>query len=519
MLVRFVARSAFKILAVLSMAAAGVAYADKPTDWPMFGQNVSNTASTTQSGISASSVGKLKPKWIYTTDGEVSARSAVVNGVAYFPDWQGRLYAVAANNGKQVWKVDLGTLLGFPAGSIHARTSPAVSNGIVYVGTQEGARLLAINAADGTLKWATQLEAADFAALITASPVVANGVVYTGVASNQEAYAAFIPGFTCCFARGSVAAVDATTGTVLWKTYTTPAGYSGVGVWGSNFVVDSTRKRLFVSTGNNYSTCTTAPCTSADNHVDSVLALDLTTGQIKWATKEVSWNQPFYNNGSDDWNVDCVFDASGPAPGPNCPSNAGPDFDFASAPNLITYKKSDGTTKTILGAGQKSGIYYAFDPDTGAELWRMQVGPGSSLGGMEWGSATDGTRIYVTIANLYGIPNGSGFGGSWAALNPDNGSIVWQTSEPNNAVVLGPATVADGVVYVSSLDGTAGAQTMVALDAATGNKLWGYSPGSSVNAGATIVNGIVYWGSGYAHLGIPGYTTNNKFFAFSVNGQ
>lgn len=519
MLFRSVAQSAFRLLALLSMAAAGVAYADKPADWPMFGQNVSNTASTTQSGISTSSVGKLKPKWIYTTDGEVSARSAVVNGVAYFPDWKGKLYAVAANNGKQVWKVDLGTLMGASAGSTHARTSPAVSNGVVYVGTQEGAWLLAISAANGSLIWKTQLETVDFAALITASPAVANGVVYTGVASNQEAYAAFIPGFTCCFARGSVAAVNASTGAILWQTATTIGGYSGAGVWGSNFVVDSSRNSLFVTTGNNYSTCTTAPCTSPDNHVDSVLALDLTTGAVKWATKEVNWNQAFYNNGSDDWNVDCVFDISGPAPGPNCPTNAGPDFDFASAPNLITYKKSDGTTKTILGAGQKSGIYYAFDPDTGAELWRTQVGPGSSLGGMEWGSATDGTRIYVTIANLYGLPNGSGSGGSWAALDPATGAILWQTSEPGNAVVLGPATVADGIVYVSSLDGSPTAQTMVALNAATGVKLWGYSPGSSVNAGATIVNGIVYWGSGYEHLGIPGYTTNNKFFAFSVNGQ
>src|SRR5262249_25004642 len=111
----------------------------------------------------------------------------------------------------------------------------------------------------------------------------------------------------------------------------------------------------------------------------------------------VTWNQGGVNDGSDDWNVNCALNlnfATNPPtpiapPGPNCPSGVpGPDYDFASAPNLITYK-SGGTTKTILGAGQKSGIYYAFNPDTGAVLWRTQVGPGSSLGGMEWGSATD----------------------------------------------------------------------------------------------------------------------------------
>ena len=61
--------------------------------------------------------------------------------------------------------------------------------------------------------------------------------------------------------------------------------------------------------------------------------------------------------------------------------------------------------------------------------------------------------------------------------------------------------------------------TMLALDASSGQTLWTYAAGSSVNAGASIVDGVVYWGSGYAHLGIPGFTTNNKFFAFSKNGQ
>ena len=124
----------------------------------------------------------------------------------------------------------------------------------------------------------------------------------------------------------------------------------------------------------------------------------------------------FYYSGSDDWNVACFV-----PPFTNCPQNPGPDYDFASAPNLVTYQGNQGP-KTILGAGQKSGIYYAFDPDTGAVLWRTQVGPGSSLGGMEWGSATDGKRIYVAIANFYGLPNASGYAGSWAIPRPGRSS-------------------------------------------------------------------------------------------------
>jgi polyvinyl alcohol dehydrogenase (cytochrome) len=251
--------------------------------------------------------------------------------------------------------------------------------------------------------------------------------------------------------------------------------------------------------------------------VDSILALDMGTGAIKWSTKAVTWNQPFVTNGSDDWNVACLV-GFGPGQG-NCPSDQGPDYDFASAPNLITYNTKSGSTKTILGAGQKSGIYYAFDPDTGAVLWQTQVGPGSALGGMEWGSASDGKRIYVAIANLYGIPYAGGNAGSWAALDPNTGAILWQVADPNGAIDIGPLAVAGGVVFASSMAGGLTAPTMLGLNANNGKTVWSYAPGSSVNAGAAISNGVVYWGSGYAHLGIPGFTGNNKFYAFSNNGK
>ena len=76
------------------------------------------------------------------------------------------------------------------------------------------------------------------------------------------------------------------------------------------------------------------------------------------------------SGGSDDFNLSCRE-----TPDTNCPMPIGPDLDFGAGANEITYKTSSGS-KTMIGAGQKSGIYYALDPDTGAELWRTQVGPG-----------------------------------------------------------------------------------------------------------------------------------------------
>jgi polyvinyl alcohol dehydrogenase (cytochrome) len=321
-------------------------------------------------------------------------------------------------------------------------------------------------------------------------------------------------------------ALNAITGAKIWQTFTAPAGYSGANVWGSNPVVDPSRQTVFVGTGNNYAvptsdptffTCmsaggTLATCISPDDYVDSILALDMKTGGIKWATRLMNWTSQF-TPGSDFWNVACVFQ------GKNCPVNAGPDYDFGSAPNEITYQTAKGP-KTIIGAGQKSGIYYALDPDTGKVQWQTQVGPGSSLGGIEWGSASDGTRIYVAIVNLlqmsYGTP-ALGNHGCWAALDPATGAILWQKAHPNGAMDLGPLAVANGVVYAPSMAGAPTAPTMFALDGATGNTIWSFAAGSSVNAGATIAENTVFWGSGYSHLPIPGMTGNTKFYAFTTH--
>ncbi len=485
-------------------------------DWPMFGRDTANSASAS-SGVRLDNISNLKMKWAATTGGDVSARAAVVNGVVYFPDWGGNLWALDAKTGKTIWSHQLSDY-GLPAKTV-SRTSPAVVDGTLYIGTQGGAWLVAIDACKGTLKWKTQLETVDTLAMITSSPAVVDGMIYEGVASNQE-FAAVEASFPCCTARGSIVAVDAYTGIVKWKTYTIPTGYSGGGVWGSNPVIDTNLHTLFIGTGNNYSaptdpayvSCvaggkTPAACQSPDDHVDSILALDLATGKIKWSQQMTQLSM-----GTDDWNVGCAV-----TPIENCPASPGPDFDFGSAPNEITYFTEWGP-RTILGAGQKSGVYSAFDPETGKLLWQTQVGPGSSLGGIEWGSATDGKRIYVAIANLYGIPYAGGSAGSWAALDPATGKILWQTPDPNKAVDLGPLAVANGVVYAESMAGAATAPTMFALDASTGKVVWNYAAGSSVNAGATLVGNQVFWGSGYAHLGIPGYTGGtNKFYMFSTD--
>jgi polyvinyl alcohol dehydrogenase (cytochrome) len=481
-------------------------------DWPMFGWNVSNNANNvTELGISRGNAPRLKPKWVATVGGDVSARAAVVNGVVYFPDWGGNLQALDGATGAVIWRNQMSSY-GLPANTV-ARSSPVVMNGSLYIGALRGGWLLAIDAATGALKWKTSLDTHPHA-IVTGSPTIANGVLYVGVASTEEGVAS-LPGYVCCSFRGSVAAVDAATGAILWKTYMAPPNYSGVAVWGSNPVVDVKHQVVVVGTGNNYATptdpayqtciangATEAKCLSGADRVDSVVALNIETGKIKWAKR--LWTQ-------DDWNTACLTQLPGTG---NCPTAAGPDYDFGSAPNEFFIGEL-----AVVGIGQKSGIYSVFDIDSGQMLWSRWVGPGSSQGGMMWGSATGGPGyIFVSIGDASGKAYAGGTAGSWAALDSQTGNVIWRTSDLHGAVDVAPVAAVNSVVFVGSMAAAAGQSNMYALDALTGHILWKFPSGGSVAAGAAISDGVVYWGSGYSHLGPP-YKGNNKFYAFSVDGK
>ena len=168
----------------------------------------------------------------------------------------------------------------------------------------------------------------------------------------------------------------------------------------------------------------------------------------------------------------------------------------------------DGLLGSLVFAGQKSGFAYALNPDTGALLWKVLPG-----GGMRFGSATDGKRIYV--ANRTSLDEEAG---SWSALDPPSGKILWTTHDPggpeNKAHAIGPVTVANDVVYAGSTN--ADGSTMFGLDAETGAILFSFNSGSPVAGGAAVNDGVVYWGSGYPPT--DSNTGDNRIFAFHFPG-
>jgi polyvinyl alcohol dehydrogenase (cytochrome) len=494
-------------------------------NWTSAGGDRQNTRSQpSESKLTVDNVASLVKQWEFTTEGDVSATPAVYDGHVYAPDWSGNLYSLDARTGAVQWQASIPAASGVPFDK--ARTTPAVTKDLVILGTQgsifapgggSGGQLLAFGRATGELVWRTQVDAHP-AAIITQSPTVFDGRVYVGVASQEETLAALAPGYQLSF-RGSMLALDLETGRILWKTYTAPTGYTGNAVWGSSPAIDTKRNQVLIATGNNYSVpqpvldCVVAAgddsdaqaaCLPADDHFDSILALDLVTGAIKWATRAIPY---------DAWTVDCIpFFGDGDL----CPDPAGPNYDFGQAPALFTLKTTGGKSIDLVGAGQKSGQYWALDPATGAVRWVTQAGPGGTAGGLQWGSAVDGNRIYTANANsdLVGwtLPSGETTDqGVWSGLDPRTGQILWQTTPPNGGSTSGPVTTANGIVFGCSLDPQG---YMYALNGDTGAVLWQFPSGGSCLSGASITNGTVYWGSGYSNFGFG--TPNNKLYAFGL---
>lgn len=492
--------------------------------WTSNAQNISNTRhQKTEHKISPDNVSSLVTKWVVTTGGDISATPSVDGESVYFPDSAGNLYSLDRESGLINWQTKISDYTGDERS--FARTTPTIYENLLIFGDQtgrafipgSGAQMFAVNKSNGDLVWATIVDNHP-SSIITASATVFGNTAYVGVASYEEAHAALIPGYTCCTFRGSVVALNVKTGEVIWKTYMTPEGFTGNAVWGSSPAIDPKRGSLYIATGNNYSapeaflTCVgdagedsdaQRDCLTPypDNYFDAVVALDLKTGQVKWANSVI----PF-----DVWTVECLFGL------PTCPDPQGPDFDFGQAPMLMNVKIGKKQTD-ILGVGQKSGVFWALNPNNGEVIWITQVSPGGIVGGLMWGSAFDGKQIYVSSANSgyqsWSLPNGDiTSSGIWSALDPASGEIVWQTANPATGNAGGAISVANKVVYACSQDPDG---HMYAMDAANGQVLWDFTSGGSCNAGAAIVDGHVFWGSGYAGFGPPN-TPNNKFYSFEI---
>lgn len=133
-------------------------------------------------------VGRATPeptrKWSYRTGGYITSSPAVVNGIVYVGSEDGSLYALDAASGRKQWSYRTESSLGG-----FLKSSPAVVKGVVYVGSFDYS-LYALDAASGRKQWSYQT-----GYYVASSPTVVKGVVYVG-SDDHSLYALALPGTT-----------------------------------------------------------------------------------------------------------------------------------------------------------------------------------------------------------------------------------------------------------------------------------------------------------------------------------
>jgi polyvinyl alcohol dehydrogenase (cytochrome) len=483
--------------------------------WSGWGVTPTNTRfqSTKQAGLTAAQVPHLALKWAFGFPDASSAwaQPAVAGGRVFVGSQNGTVYSLDAKSGCIYWtfSVQGGARTGMVIGPREGGRGSAV-----YFG-DTSANAYAVDAATGQKIWVRKVEEHPLAR-ITGTPTLYEGRLYVGVASYEEAQSAE-PDYRCCTFRGSLSALDVKTGAVLWKSYTMASepkpmtksasgktlwGPAGAGIWSSP-TVDAKRGVVYVATGNSYS----GP---EDPGSDAVLAFEIETGKLRWLRQTTP---------KDIFVIRCQPGSDNP----NCPAESGPDYDFGNAPILATL--ANGHDAIVIG--QKSGMGFALDPEKRGELlWQYRAGEGSSLGGMEWGSAVDADNAYFPVSDMT-RPKPGGL----HAVSLATGQRVWYAPPQPPKCAKGPGcnaaqstaiTVIPGVVFSPSNDGV-----LRAYSTKDGSIIWDFDTNrefqtvngvpakgaSMIGPGPVIADGMVYVNSGY--IGFGG-RAGNVLLAFGV---
>jgi polyvinyl alcohol dehydrogenase (cytochrome) len=457
-------------------------------------------------GLSPADVPKLQLRWSFGLPGGASMYSqpSVAFGRVFVGNDNGVVYSLDAKTGCVYWAYQADMFGRFAPIAAPISGYPGTRYAIFFVTRSTNA--YALDAHDGKLLWKTQVRTG--LNNLSATAAFHEGRLYVPM-SGTETLVGADPNYECCKSSGAVAAVDANTGKVLWRTQSIQEplrqlgengngkqrwGPAGASVWNTP-TVDAKRRLIYVGTGNNFGRIPAATS-------DSILALRMEDGAMVWHHQEFE---------RDTFMARCQ--ASNPATS-NCPDTLGPDYDFGGSSAILQTVNG----KDILLAAGKGGVAIALDPDKKGELlWRTQLWEAtapSASGLVVWGGAADGSRVYYPLQQV---------DGGLKALDVKTGKVDWNaTINADRRGQAGPASAIPGVVFTGGWDGI-----LRAVDAG-GKVIWTFNAvrdfttvngvpakgGSFGSAGPVIAGGMVFAASGYPGTlrGTPG----NVLLAFGV---
>ena len=343
--------------------------------------------------INTGNVSKLRPAFVFQTGIVESMETApiVVDGVMFVTTSYNHVYAINAVTGEQYWhyKHKIGPVSTYCCGPNNKGV--AVSEGKLFMGTLD-AKLVSLDAKTGKLLWETEIADPELGYSETMAPSVANGKVLIG--TNGGEYGV----------RGFVKAYDANSGKLVWTFHTIPEkGHEGVwaendatgrnmkrdiaaekaalakgggdfyktlggGVWMTP-AVDMKTNTVFFVVGNPSPDLYGAERPGDNLYTDSIVAIDLNTGNYKWHYQYVA---------HDVWDLDAV-----------------------SPPILVDVKDKSGKMVPGVIHGGKTGHVYVHDRSNGnlirfsdpmvsqEGLWTLPTKDGARMslganGGVEW---------------------------------------------------------------------------------------------------------------------------------------
>ncbi|MDW5597455.1 PQQ-binding-like beta-propeller repeat protein [Conexibacter stalactiti] len=496
-----------------------------PGDWAIFGRDWDNTRYAPQDSINKESISRLGEAWHSDLGGNQWLNEAfpiVVDGVVYITTSTNEIYAFEGDTGRVKWKyapkVDFSLSSGVGGYGIVVNRGVAVSDGKVYMLTFD-CRLKAVSAATGEEIFSTQVEDPRSGAYETMSPAVYNGLVYVGSSGSDQGVAGF------------VAAYDGDTGREKWRFDTIPPvgeGWRRRGTGGGTVYmapqIDTENGNVIFGTANPSPAIVGVDRPGDNLYTSSIVALDAMSGEYRWHHQVVA---------HDLWDYDAaspvvIFDAIIDGERRRMVAEAGKSgwLVFLDArtgeqihPRLsfVRQQRSRPTERpTLQCPGPLGGSQYspmAYSPRveavyvSGIDFCFLLAVSDEKLPGE---SRFGGTRSF---------PSDSRPSGSFSAVDVRTGRFIWRQ---RMSTPMGGGALVTGSDIVYTVDQLG---YLYAFDAATGRELWKGNLGLAGAAAPVLytIDGVDYIG---AAVGGSGLTSSNdfgpigaRFYALKLDGR
>jgi alcohol dehydrogenase (cytochrome c) len=513
-------------------------------DWPSYNRTLTSDRYSQLSQINTKNVGKLKVLCTY----DVNQLAAFESGLimvdnALIGTTQFDIFSINPATCAENWR----THEDYPPSLLPANRGAAYMDGMLFRGTQDG-RVLAYDFKTGKRMWKTTIADPKHGESVPSAPIAWDGLVFVGNAGGDFKGA-----------KGHMFALEAKTGKIVWEFFLVPKvegdpvrgplgatpldasnwknapgiPISGGGTW-TSYTLDTETGQLYVPGGNPAPDFVIGVREGDNSYSDSVVVLDAKTGNYKNHFQIVK----------KDWH----------------------DWDVSNPPLLI--KTMGG--KQLMAVAPKDGQLYGFDLADNSLLYRVPVtqiedviapfSPGTdvhfcpgAVGGAEWNSPAYDPRTNLimvgevdwcdtvtlqSVEKLRSIPIGQPWVGM-AALNPfnmfgkesrteghwagwvyatDADTGIWKWRLKSNYPIIGGMTpTAGGVVFFGDIGGN-----FYALDAATGQKLWGQDLGGAIGGGVITYTADgtqkIAVASGFTMLAWPTKIVTAKIVVLGLDG-